>query len=408
MSDKKELSSTNSTVNHLYLVDGSSFIFRAYHALPPLTREDGTPVNAVLGFTNLLLKLLNDVDADHLAVIFDSARENFRHAISPDYKANRPEPPDDLIPQFSLVREATKAFHVPYLEMVGFEADDIIATYAKQAEANGFDVTIVSSDKDLMQLVSAHVTMFDAVKNRRIGPEQVKEKFGVGPEQVVDVQALAGDSIDNVPGVPGIGIKTAAQLIQKFGNLDTLLARTSEIPQTKRRENLVEHAEKARLSRELVRLRSDVPLKTPIEALTRQKPDPDILLTFLAEQGFKSVAAKVQNQLQASTMSISDVDKTLYASSPSPITTAYELVQTTTDLQDWVTRARYAGLVAIDAETTSLDQSRAQLVGLSLSLQPSQACYIPLAHRGPDEAGPMTTHERCIEFFSHQSTAAPP
>ncbi|NKB81315.1 MAG: DNA polymerase I [Nitrospirales bacterium] len=400
MSDKKEIAHPAAAANHLYLIDGSGFIFRAYHALPPLTRPDGTPVNAVLGFTNLLLKLLNDVDADHLAVIFDSARENFRHAIDPNYKANRPDPPDDLLPQFSLIREATKAFQVPCLEIAGFEADDIIATYAKQAESAGFDVTIVSSDKDLMQLVSARVTMWDAVKNRRIRSEQVKEKFGVGPEQVVDVQALAGDSTDNVPGVPGIGVKTAAQLIQKFGDLDTLLARTSEIPQTKRRENLMEHAEKARLSRELVRLRCDVPVDVPIADLVRHDPDPDILLTFLAYQGFKSVAAKVQHQLQATGTLEPRMTSPAFLHPRSPSTTIYELVQTATDLQDWATRARYAGFVAIDTETTSLDQSRAELVGISLSLQPEQACYIPLAHRAPDEVDPVANENG----FSHPRT----
>ena len=292
--------SPSTSVKHFYLIDGSSFLFRAFHAIPVLNRPDGTPINAVLGFTNMLMKLLDDTDASHIAVIFDSARKTFRNEIDPDYKANRPEPPDELIPQFPLVREATRAFNVESIEMPGYEADDLIATYARQAEAAGAEVTIVSSDKDLMQLVSDRITMFDALKNRRIRSDEVKEKFGVGPDKVVDVQALAGDSIDNVPGVPGIGVKTAAQLIVEFGDLDTLLARASEIKQTKRRESLIHYADKARVSRELVRLREDVPLEIPLDTLARKDPDPQILLKFLHDQGFKSIVTKVQNRLAVS------------------------------------------------------------------------------------------------------------
>ena len=363
---------------HLCLVDGSGFLFRAFHALPVLTRPDGTPVNAVLGFTNMLLKLLDDLHASHVAVIFDSARESFRNEIFPEYKANRPDPPDELIPQFPLVRDATRAFNVECLERPGFEADDLIATYTRRAQADGFDVMIVSSDKDLMQLVSDRVSMFDALKNRRIGPAEVKEKFGVGPERVVDVQALAGDSTDNVPGVPGIGVKTAAQLIQAYGDLDSLLARASEIKQPKRRQSLIDFAGQARLSRELVRLRDDVPTDVTVAQLLRQDPDPAQLIAFLDEQGFKSVMAKVQHRL-ASGEAVSQTAK----AQPD---TRYELVQSVEVLQDWVTRARYAGAVAIDTETTSLDESRADLVGISLCVQPGHACYIPLAHRAPEPA----------------------
>ena len=364
---------------HLCLVDGSGFLFRAFHALPVLTRPDGTPVNAVLGFTNMLLKLLDDLQATHVAVIFDSARESFRNEIFPEYKANRPDPPEELIPQFPLVREATRAFKVACLEQPGFEADDLIATYTRRAQADGYDVMIVSSDKDLMQLVSDRVSMFDALKNRRIGPAEVKEKFGVGPEQVVDVQALAGDSTDNVPGVPGIGVKTAAQLIQVYGDLDSLLARASEIKQPKRRQSLIEFAEQARLSRELVRLRDDVPTGVTVSQLLRQDPDPAQLLAFLDEQGFRSVIAKVQHRLtsgQATPMT-----------EEAPAGTRYELVQSVEVLQDWVTRVRYAGAVAIDTETTSLDESLADLVGISLCVEPGHACYIPLAHRLPEPVG---------------------
>ena len=367
----------NAPDQHLCLVDGSGFLFRAFHALPVLTRPDGIPVNAVLGFTNMLLKLLDDLHASHVAVIFDSARKSFRNEIFPEYKANRPDPPDELIPQFPLVRDATRAFNVECLERPGFEADDLIATYARQAQADGFEIMIVSSDKDLMQLVSDRVSMFDALKNRKIGPAEVEEKFGVGPERVVDVQALAGDSTDNVPGVPGIGVKTAAQLIQTYGDLDSLLARASEIKQPKRRQSLIEFAGQARLSRELVRLRDDVPTDVTVSELRRRNPDPAQLLTFLDEQGFKSVMAKVQHRLAASGEAVSRTAEAQPA-------TRYELVQSVEVLQDWVTRARYAGAVAIDTETTSLDESRADLVGISLCVQPGHACYVPLAHRLPE------------------------
>ena len=271
-------------LRHVLLVDASGFIFRAFHAIQILTRPDGTPVNAVYGFITMLMKLLEDMQPDHIAVIFDSARKTFRNDIAPSYKANRTDPPDELVPQFELVREATRAFNLDCIELNGFEADDLIATYTKEALQAGADVTIVSSDKDLMQLVSDRVCMWDSIKNRKIGPEQVVEKFGVPPEKVVDVQSLAGDSTDNVPGVPGIGIKTAAQLIQEYGDLDTLLTRAIEIKQNKRRESLIEHADKARLSRELVRLRDDVPLTIPLTQLERRQPDLEHLERFLTEQ----------------------------------------------------------------------------------------------------------------------------
>ncbi|MDT7043135.1 DNA polymerase I [Candidatus Nitronereus thalassa] len=384
-----------STDKHLCLVDGSSFLFRAFHALPILTRPDGTPVNAVLGFSNMLLKLLDDLHATHLAVIFDSARKTFRNDISADYKANRPEPPDELIPQFPLVRDATRAFNVECIESPGFEADDLIATYAKQAEAEGIEVIIVSSDKDLMQLVTGRVSMFDAIKNKKIGPKEVLEKFGVGPEKVVDVQSLAGDSTDNVPGVPGIGIKTAAQLIQEYGDLDSLLARASEIKQPKRRQSLIDYADQARMSRDLVRLRNDVPTDLAVSQLQRQNPDPQQLLTFLNEQGFKSLMAKVHSRLLASGENIPDIGGrpvTDPATTP-PSTTQYELVQSTAVLQDWVTQARFAGAIAVDTETTSLDESRAELVGISLCVKPGHACYIPLAHRHPEPTAELDFSE---------------
>ena len=239
---------------HLYLIDGSGFIFRAFHALPPMTRSDGTPINAVLGFTNMLLKFLMETEVDHLVVVFDAGRLTFRNEIYPLYKANRSETPEELIPQFPLIREACQAFNVPVVEMKGYEADDLIATYVTKAQKQGVDVTIVSSDKDLMQLVTDEVTMLDPIRNREIGREQVHDKFGVYPDKVIDILSLAGDASDNVPGVPGIGVKTAAELITQYGSLEGLLAHTNEIKQPKRREKLQENVENARLSYELVTL----------------------------------------------------------------------------------------------------------------------------------------------------------
>ena len=234
---------------HVFLVDGSGFIFRAFHALPPMSRDDGTPTNAVFGFTNMLIKLIEDLKADHCAIIFDTARKTFRNDVYREYKANRPPPPDELIPQFALIREAVRAFNIACIEMEGYEADDLIATYTRLAREQDANVTIVSSDKDLMQLVGPNIKMFDPMKNKDIGVEDVIEKFGVGPQHVVDVQALAGDTSDNVPGVPGVGIKTAAQLINEYGDLESLLDRASEIKQPKRRDNLIDHAEMARISK---------------------------------------------------------------------------------------------------------------------------------------------------------------
>ncbi len=380
-------------IHHVVLVDASGFIFRAFHGIQILTRPDGTPVNAVYGFVTMLMKLLDDMQPDHIAIIFDTARKTFRNDIAPSYKANRTEPPDELVPQFALVREATQAFNLDCIELLGFEADDLIATYTKEAINEGAEVTIVSSDKDLMQLVSDRVTMFDSFKNRRIGPEQVHEKFGVYPEKVVDVQSLAGDSTDNVPGIPGIGIKTAAQLIQEFGDLDTLLARASEIKQNKRRENLIEHADKARLSRELVRLRDDVPLTIPLSQLGRREPDVTHLEQFLTEQGFKSILARIQSrspkrtssestnsQQPPSRLSSTDSEQTSSSRPNIPSETQYELVQTIEALQLWVDMAFQQGMVAVDTETTSLDQTRADLVGISLCIQQGIACYIPVGH----------------------------
>src|SRR4051794_27091789 len=284
--------------DHVFLVDGSSYIFRAYHALPPLNRKsDGLQVNAVLGFCNMLWKLLRDMKPEeqptHLAVIFDKAERTFRNELYKDYKAHRPDAPDDLIPQFPLIREAVRAFDIPCLEMLGFEADDLIATYARQACAVGADVTIVSSDKDLMQLVNDCVIMYDTMKDKKIGVAEVIEKFGVPPEKVIEVQALIGDSSDNVPGVPGIGVKTAAQLIGEFGDLETLLSRAGEIKQQKRRESLIEHAEKARLSKKLVTLDDRVALDVPLADLAVHEPDYKHLIAFLKAMEFVTLTRRV-------------------------------------------------------------------------------------------------------------------
>jgi DNA polymerase-1 len=367
------------------LVDGSGFIFRAFHALPPMSSPDGTPVNAVYGFCTMLMKLREDTRPDHMAVIFDTKGKTFRNDFYPAYKAHRPPPPEELVPQFGLIRDAVRAFNLPSIELEGYEADDLIATYARQAEAQGAEVIIVSSDKDLMQLVTDHVEMFDAMKNRTIRAAEVMEKFGVAPNKVIDVQALAGDAVDNVPGVPGIGIKTAAQLIDEYGDLDSLLERAGEIKQPKRREKLIENADLARISRDLVRLKTDVPVTHPVDDFDLLEPDPDVLLSFIATHGFKSLAAKIKakfggtvdaNGLTEAGTGVNDVSVTK---------ATYELVQDEERLKHWIAQADYEGTLAVDTETTSLNAHQAKLVGISISVKPGEACYIPLGHGLVDE-----------------------
>ncbi|WP_321395352.1 DNA polymerase I [Emcibacter sp.] len=364
---------------HLYLVDGSGFIFRAYHALPPLTRHDGTPVNAVMGFCNMLFKLLKDLDDNerptHLAVIFDAGRRTFRNDIYPEYKAHRPPAPEDLIPQFPLIREAVRAFNVPAIDSDGYEADDIIATYATEAEKKGFEVSIVSSDKDLMQLITDKVFLFDSMKNKEIGVEQVIEKFGHGPEKVVEIQALAGDSADNVPGVPGIGVKTAAQLLDEYGSLDELLERASEIKQPKRREKLLENADMARISRELVTLKRDVPGLPDLDSFRVRDIDPDSVLPFLEDMEFRTLQTKIMSFMANSGTAPDPAQPAL-----NPGEESYETVTNSEDLKKWITIAEQSRQIAVDTETTSLDAMRAKLVGISLSIQSGSACYIPLGH----------------------------
>ncbi len=442
-----ETSPAISPDDHLVLVDGSGYIFRAYHALPPLTRKsDGLPVGAVAGFCNMLWRLLRDkIDgekATHIAIIFDASSDTFRNQIYDQYKANRTEPPEDLRPQFQLIRAATRAFDLPSIEMRGYEADDLIATYARIAAEAGANVTIISSDKDLMQLINDRVTMFDTMKDKRIDAPEVIEKFGVLPDKVVEVQSLAGDSVDNVPGVPGIGIKTAAQLVAEYGDLEGILAAAlaGKITQTKRRESLIEHAEKARISKKLVLLDAHVPLDVPIGDLRVATPDPRNLIAFLKAMEFNTTTRRVAEAYEADVSAIdpapdyamrgagtgwgdgagpaSDTSGAgdTAASAPNGAATSdiaapkpampgntasrhaeqvaetvkatpvnregYECVRSAARLAEWVAMAHEAGVVAIDTETTALDAMKADLVGISLAIAPNVACYVPLIHRG--------------------------
>jgi DNA polymerase I len=442
--------------DHLFLVDGSSYIFRAYHALPPINRKsDGLQLNAVFGFCNMLWKLLRDMKSEekptHLAVVFDLSERTFRTEMYPDYKAHRPDPPDDLRPQFPLIRHAVQAFDLPCLEQQGFEADDLIATYVRQASEAGATSTIVSSDKDLMQLVTERVVMFDTMKDRKIGRTEVIEKFGVPPEKVIEVQALIGDSTDNVPGVPGIGVKTAAQLIGEYGDLETLLNRAVEIKQEKRRQALIDNADAARLSKKLVTLDDRVTLDVPIGDLAVHEPDYKRLIAFLKAMEFNSLTrrvaefaaidageimpdAKLGGGVQIGPALIESVSgagrdkaesaktppsrhashgelplkgagdaqsKTAGTLTPQALAAArldiahaqkfdrskYETVRSLDRLRAWIERARDIGLVALDVETSTLDPMQAQLCGFSLAVAPNEACYVPLGHRRGGEGG---------------------
>ncbi|MBM3521162.1 MAG: DNA polymerase I, partial [Alphaproteobacteria bacterium] len=418
--------------DHLYLIDGSGYIFRAYHALPPLTRKsDGLPVGAVQGFCNMLWKLLKETNSGqkptHLAVIFDKSSKTFRNEIYLDYKAHRPEPPADLRPQFGLIKQATRAFNVAAVEQDNYEADDLIATYARQAVEAGATCRIVSSDKDLMQLIRPGIALYDTMKDREVGEKEVLEKFGVAPEKVIDVQSLAGDSVDNVPGVPGIGVKTAAQLLGEYGDLETLLARAGEIKQQKRRENLIEFAEQARISKKLVTLDNHVPVEHDVGSFAVEQPKAAQLIGFLKALEFSSFTKKVASDLDADMAAIEPISVEIKhwppageaaaegapvseqaegagVATPSPAATAtptaptklltvdvtaaaipfrhgdYETVTTMAALARWIEAARAAGRVAVDTETDALDSMQAGLVGISLAVEPGKACYIPLGH----------------------------
>jgi DNA polymerase I len=432
--------------DHVFLVDGSGYIFRAYHALPPLTRKsDGLQINAVLGFCNMLWKLLNDMKPEerptHLAVVFDKSEKTFRTDFYPQYKAHRPDVPSDLIPQFPLIRDAVKAFDIPCLEQPGFEADDIIATYARLACEAQATATIVSSDKDLMQLVNDCVTMYDTMKDKRIGPAEVVEKFGVGPDKVIEVQALIGDSSDNVPGVPGIGVKTAAQLITEYGDLETLLSRAGEIKQDKRRQTLIDNAELARVSKRLVTLDQNVKLEVPVEDLAVHEPDYKLLIAFLKAMEFSTLTRRVAEKSGIEANEIAADSKLssgkataaaaspareeasipygksgdLFAPPPQPRSKAeergdlspsalaaahlaaakaskfdrgkYETVRTLDRLNAWMLRAKDVGVVAVDTKTTSADPMTAVLCGFSLAVADNEACYVPIGHRDGDTQG---------------------
>lgn len=383
---------------HLYLVDGSGYIFRAYHRLPPLTNIRDEPVGAVYGYTTMLWKLadaLHKADGPtHMAVILDASGKSFRNEIYDQYKAHRPPAPEDLVPQFPMIRDATRAFSLPCIEEIGLEADDIIASYAKAALAAGWLVTIVSTDKDLMQLIQPGLDMLDPMKSERLGPHAVVEKFGVGPEQLGEVLALMGDSADNVPGVPGIGPKTAAKLIQEFGSVEAVLAAAPEMKQSKMRDNLIAHADMARLSRILVTLKDDAALPEPLDdLLLKEIPEPP-LRAFLEHHGFSSLLKKLGGEpgrADHQTMRMIRAEaKGPAAEAPAAPEVqvfnreAYACVQTEAELDRWIAEARLAGIIAVDTETDALDSIGAGLVGVSLAIAPNQACYIPLAHGGSD------------------------
>ncbi len=385
---------------HLHLIDGSAFIFRAYHALPPLTRKsDGLPIGAVSGFCNMLQRYVDDnagPDAPtHVAVIFDKGSHTFRNDMYDQYKANREAMPEDLRPQIPLTRDATHAFNIACEEMEGYEADDIIATLAVQARALGGRCTIISSDKDLMQLVGGGVEMFDAMKNNRIDTEGVEAKFGVGPERVIDVQALAGDSVDNVPGAPGIGIKTAALLINEYGSLEELLDRAEEIKQPKRRETLIEHRAQIELSKKLVTLDEKTPITFTIDDLEVREPDPEKLMAFLVEMEFRTLTKRIADRL--------DVEAPVIEDAPAPAADApempdlkdatYTTVRDAEALQSWIDAIYARGYVAVDTETTGLNEMTADLVGISLCVEPGAACYVPLAHKAGDGDGLFGSEE---------------
>jgi DNA polymerase-1 len=398
---------------HLYLVDGSSYIFRAYHRLPPLTNRHGQPAGAVYGYTTMLWKLADGLSkADgptHMAVILDASEQTHRNALYDKYKAHRPPPPEDLVPQFPLIRVATRAFSIPCIEEAGLEADDIIACYVTAAKAAGWKVTIVSSDKDLMQLIDEDcgIDMLDTMNDRRIGRNEVLEKFGVPPEKVGDVLALMGDSVDNVPGVPGIGPKTASQLIQQFGDLETVLASVDQIGKPKLKQSLIDHAAAARLSRELVRLVCDAKLPEPLDALELKRIPPDPLREFLEDQGFKSLLNRLNGAPQQTGATVRNdvmaVIEAKRAPTPGPETievdrSRYETVTKEADLDRWIAEATAQGYVALDTETDCIDCIVAKLAGVSLALSPNRACYIPVGHSGADlySDAPSQLDERLV------------
>jgi len=376
--------------DHFYLIDGSGYIFRAYYALPPLSRKsDGLPTGAVSGFCSMLFKLLEDSRSDdsihkptHFAVIFDSAKKNFRNDIYSEYKANRTETPEDLIPQFEYIRKAVKAFSLPSIELINYEADDLLATYAKKIVSAGAKVTVISSDKDLMQLVSEKIRLYDPMKNKVLGEKEVFEKFGVKPNQVIDVQSLAGDSSDNIPGVPGIGIKTAAELINKYKTLDVLLKNIKEIPQTKRRESLLENKDKAILSKKLVTLKNDVPVNEEPESFIMKSVDKEKLFDFLREMEFSRLLSQaISFYGESQNLTSNQYNQTKNKEEKKINTKDYECILDEKNLDKWIKILEEKTVIAVDTETSSLNPLEAKLVGVSFSYAPNKACYIPLAHK---------------------------
>jgi DNA polymerase-1 len=369
--------------DHFYLIDGSGYIFRAYYALPPLSRKsDGLPTGAVSGFCSMLFKLLEEARSDdsenkptHFAVIFDSARKNFRNEIFKDYKANRSDPPEDLAPQFEYIRKSVEAFNLPSIELLNYEADDLIATYAKKIVKAGAKVTIISSDKDLMQLVSDKVRLYDPVKFKVLDDKDVKEKFGVKPSQVIDVQSLAGDSSDNIPGVPGIGIKTAAELINKYKNLDNLLKKIDEITQKKRKETLLKNKDKAIMSRQLVTLKDDVPVKNDPSSFILKDIKKEKLYDFLREMEFNRLLSRAIDFYGDSVKKQQNKKKLEKIN-----TKDYESITKERDLEKWIKILSKESVIAVDTETSSLNPLETNLVGISFSYKDNKACYIPLSH----------------------------
>lgn len=385
--EKLEIKKDNS--NELFLIDGSGFIFRAYFALPQnLTNPAGQPVGAVLGFCNMLYKLLDDLRAQNIAVIFDAAKNNFRNEIYEDYKAHRPDAPEDLIPQFPLFRKAAEAFGLPAIEMEGYEADDLIATYSKLAQEKGMTVTIVGSDKDLMQLINDKIKLYDPIKQAIINADAVEKKFGVQPEKMIDLQALTGDSVDNIPGVPSIGPKTAAQLLDQFGTLENLLENLDEIPQPKRREVLKENVENARMSKKLVTLAQNVDVPVSLDDMAVHDPKTPDLKAFLEEQGFKTLISRIgyDSQSKQGTSDSNSNNVSQGNDNNPPISqNQYQLINTEKDLEDFIQAVHETGHLVFDTETTHLTPRHAELVGIALSCEIGKAYYLPLSHKEEEQ-----------------------
>ncbi len=380
------------------LIDGSGYIFRAFYALPPLTSPEGTPVNAVYGFTNMFMRLTQKIKSDYWLVLFDAKRQNFRNDIFPDYKGTRKEIPEDLIPQFEIIHQAVNALNLHFLDMEGYEADDLIATYAAQSLQKGYEVTIVSADKDLMQLIRPGVEFFDPMKDKYFTPEDVREKFGVYPNRVVDVQALAGDSTDNIPGVPGIGLKTAAELINQFGSLGEVLARAEEIKQNKRRETLIANKDQAEISLQLVTLKADIPTTQPIEDFPCQKPDLGTIMDFVSRYGFNSIRPRVEKWV--SERCSEEGENTVFKTQPQEIKANYQLVQDEKTLKLWAEKIKQTGYFAFDTETNGLNPQFDKIVGFSMATSAGEACYVPLNHFKSDE-------KSNLDLFGSNQTNAP-